>query len=68
MNLKFKLLSFFIFLFVISSCSTTPANMYVNDVENYSSINESVNVSVIGGKQGRLDASSYQLALVDRIS
>ena len=67
MNSIRKLFFSFIFLFVISSCSTTPSKMYVNDVENYSSIHESVNVSVIGGKQGRLDASSYQSALVDAL-
>ena len=67
MNSNPRLLSVFIFLFVISSCSTTPTKMYVSDVENYSSINESVNVNVIGGKQGRLDASSYQAALVDAL-
>ena len=67
MNSNLRLLGVFIFLFAISSCSTTPTKMYVSDVENYSSINESVNVNVIGGKQGRLDASSYQAALVDAL-
>jgi len=67
MKSKFRLLSVFILLSLISSCSTTPTNMYVSDVQNYSSINESVNVSVIGGKGGRLDASSYQSALVDAL-
>ena len=62
-----KLLTIFIFLLLISSCSVTPKNMYVSDITNYSSINESVNVNVIGGKQGRLDASSYQAALVDAL-
>ena len=62
-----KLLTILIFLFLISSCSTTPKNMYVGDITNYSSIHESVNVNVIGGKQGRLDASSYQAALVDAL-
>lgn len=55
------------FMFLISSCSTTPTNMYLSDVKNYSSISDSVNVNVIGGKQGRLDASTYQSALVDVI-
>jgi hypothetical protein len=67
MKSKFKLLSIFIFLLLISSCSTTPAKMYVSDVKNYSSIHDSVNVNVIGGKEGRLDASSYQSALVDAL-
>ena len=67
MKSKFRLLSVFILLSLISSCSTTSTNMYVSDVQNYSSINESVNVSVIGGKEGRLDASSYQSALVDAL-
>ena len=67
MNLNKTISLSLIFVFLVSSCSTTPTKMYVNNVANYESINETVNVNVIGGKRGRLDAPSYQSALVDAL-
>lgn len=66
MTLKKNFYVIFI-LFIATACSTTPTKMYLIDVNNYQDINESINVNVIGGKQGRLDSSSYRSALVDAL-
>tara|TARA_B100001540_G_C15761936_1_gene622112 strand:+ start:122 stop:637 length:516 start_codon:yes stop_codon:yes gene_type:complete len=66
MNTK-KILSLILFSLFLASCATSSSNMYIKEINNLNLFNETIKVSVIGGKQGRVESLDYEMALKDAL-